>query len=649
MLARTIIFLAVTFTNCVVQAAVLDVSTLTKFVDPLPLPLVAAPTGMLDGVPYYEISVSQFQQQLHSELPPTKLWGYEGTFPGPTFEVNRDQAIKVRWINNLTDNQGAPLDHLLPYDTTIHGTTFHGSHGTHHAIPQARIVTHVHGAVTDEVSDGFPEWWVSPDATAEGNPFGGPAGNSILATYPNKQRAAGNWYHDHTMGITRLNVYAGMAGLYNIRDAEEQALGLPSGEYEIPLVIQDRSFYEDGELFYPAGPGDIVSPGVGDPLGSLPEEFPSESSIVPHFVADANLVNGMVWPHLEVEPRKYRFRMLNGANSRSYDLTLEPEEGAASSDPVTFYQIGTDSGLLTTTSERGSISMSPADRVDVVVDFSAFNPGDTLLMRNINPEADSGTTDQVMQLRVVAPTGIDDSNLPSQLSTFDRYAEENAVRTRTLTLDRVFDEYGRMELLLDGKKWTDANTETVVQGELEIWEFVNNTGMAHPMHLHMEAFQVLDRKDRFGNDIALADYELGYEDTVTVGPRETVRIMVRFDQFTGTFVWHCHILEHEDLEMMRTFRIVSPGDYNQDGSVDATDYTLWKNSFGTAGEDLLADGNNDGIVNLADYAIWRDHLSIAEATGGNHHLHPVPEPTAVGMLTLGAVFLAAAAARRRRR
>lgn len=610
------------------SAQVLDVSTLTKYLDPLPLPSLIAPSGTLDGAPLYNISVSQFQQQLHSQLPATTLWGYEGMYPGPTFEVDRDQTIKVRWTNDLRNDLGESLDHILPYDTTIHGAG--------PIFPQARTIAHVHGAVTDEDSDGFPEHWTSPDPNAAANGLGGPAGNTLVTTYTNNQRAAGNWYHDHSMGITRLNVYAGMAGFYNIRDSEEQSLGLPSGDYEIPLLLQDRSFYEDGELFYPAGPGDISSPGVGDPLEDLLQSgFPGDVSQVSRFLADANLVNGAVWPYLEVEARKYRFRMLNGANSRFYDLTLEPQPGAASSSPLTFNQIGTDSGLLTTPAQRTNVTLSPADRADVVVDFSAFSPGDSIFLRNSGPNASTGTTDQVMELRVVAPTAPDTSTLPTQLSSFDRYDELDAVRTRTLTLDSTSDQYGRTELLLNDSKWTDPNTETVVLGELEIWEFVNNTGMAHPMHLHMEAFQVLDRQDLSGNDIPLNDFELGFEDTVTVGPKETVRILVRFDQFTGTFVWHCHILEHEDLEMMRTFRIVSPGDYDQDGTVDSADYALWKDSFGFTGEDLAADGNNDGVVNIADYNVWRDHLGAGSAALNSTQSHRIliPEPC-TGLLAL---------------
>ena len=622
------------------MAQVLDVSTLTKFIDPLPRPGVLSPIGTMDGAPLYEVTVSQFTQQLHSELPATTLWGYEGSFPGPSFEVNRDETIKVRWVNDLADEFGTALDHILPYDTSVHGAG--------PAFPQARMVPHVHGAVADEASDGFPEWWVSPDPNAAGNVFGGPAGNSILTTFTNNQRAANAWYHDHSMGITRLNVYAGMAGLYNIRDTEESALGLPSDDYEIPIVIQDRSFYENGELFYPRGPGDLIDPGGSDPLGSLDAAgFTSDVSQVPRFLADANMVNGKVWPYLEVEPRKYRLRLLNGANTRSYDLSLEPQPGAASTDPIVFNQIGTDSGLLASTVQRTSVAMSPADRVDTVVDFSAFRPGDTILLRNSDSQATAGTTDQVMEIRVVQPTGTDDSNLPTQLSVFERYDEADAVRVRPLELTKERDEYGRDIFLLNGQKWTDPNTEIVVQGELEIWEIVNRTGMSHPMHLHMEAFQVLNRQAQ-GSETATDPeaYEMAFEDTVTVGPHETVRLMVKFSQFTGTFVWHCHILEHEDLEMMRTFRIVSPGDYDQDGDVDADDYTLWKNTFGTTGDDRAADGNNDGVVSLADYTVWRDHLSPSAAAGLTHL---VPEPPTAALLAAGLAAVVLAAHRRPRR
>jgi spore coat protein A len=249
--------------------SLVDASTLAKYVDPLPNPLdnTIAPTGVLDGAPLYEVSISQFQQRLHRDLPPTTLWGYNGMYPGPTFDVERGERIKVRWTNNLVDGAGQPLPHFLPYDSSLHGAAPTGGHAGHATeFPESRTVTHLHGGVVDEMSDGYPEHWFSGDPNAPANGMGGPAGNSLVTTYPNDQRAATMWYHDHAMAETRLNVYAGMAGFYFIRDAEEAARNLPSGKYEVPLMIQDRSFYDDGSLYYPGG--------------------------------EANLVNGVAWPFL---------------------------------------------------------------------------------------------------------------------------------------------------------------------------------------------------------------------------------------------------------------------------------------------------------------------------------------------------------------
>lgn len=288
----------------------LDPTSLTKYVDKVANPLsnIVSSSDQLDGASLYEVSITQFPQQLHSELPPTTVWGYNESYPGPTFEVWRDDPIKVRWINNLSDDDGVPLPHLLPLDTTVHGAG--------PQFPAARVVAHLHGGVVEAQSDGYPEHWFSADPAAAPNGMGGPAGNSVVYSYENRQPASTLWYHDHGMGITRLNVYAGLSGFYLVRDAAEESLNLPSGDFEVPLVIQDRSFYEDGQLFYPRGPGDLSDPGGLDPLGRLPEDFPSDASVVPHFLGDVNLVNGTIWPFMEVEPRKYRLRLLNGSNSR---------------------------------------------------------------------------------------------------------------------------------------------------------------------------------------------------------------------------------------------------------------------------------------------------------------------------------------------
>lgn len=545
----------------------MDPLSLTKYLDPLPNPLdnVVSPVGTMDGMDLYEVSITQFSQQLHSQLDPTTVWGYNGAYPGPTFDVQRNVPIKVNWINGLVDGTGTPLPHLLPVDTTVHGAG--------PQFPEARIVTHLHGGVVEPESDGFPEYWYSADPNAPANGMGGPAGNSALYTYHNQQPSSTLWYHDHGMGITRLNVYAGLAGFYLVRDAEEAALNLPSGNYEVPLVIQDRTFYDDGQLFYPAGPGDLTSPGVGDPLEGLddPNAFPSAASVVPQFFGDTNLVNGKVWPMLEVEPRKYRFRILNGSNARFYDLQLDA--GLAGTLP--FHQIGSDGGLLEATTDRSQMLMAPAERNDVIVDFSNLSVGSEVILRNFGPDgpfesptasyspADPDTTGQVMKFKVVGSSGPDTSSLPSTLVEVPRMTEDEAVATRQLSLVDELDEFGRPKLLLDGQNWTDPTTELPLQGTTEIWEITNSTVGSHPIHLHLVQFQVLDRFARPPGggepvEIPLEPYELGWKDTFKVNRRETVRVIARFEDFDGLYVWHCHILEHEDHEMMRRYEVV-PG------------------------------------------------------------------------------------------
>lgn len=554
-------FVACAAPQPVVGQNLLNASTLEKYVDLLPNPLdnVISPSEVSGGSPLYDVSIGQFQQKLHRDLQPTTLWGYNNSYPGPTFNVAANQEIKVRWTNNLVDNLGQPLNHFLPYDGTLHGAG-HGAPG----FPESRTVTHLHGGITPAGSDGYPEHWFTPDPNASPNGLGGPAGNSFITTYPNRQRAANLWYHDHAMAITRLNVYAGMAGFYTIRDAQEQALNLPSGKFEVPLMFQDRSFYENGELFYPSGPGDAGGHD-DDPLSGLPDHVHGEASVVQQFQGDANLVNGVVWPLMEVEPRKYRFRMLNGANARFYDLRLEDPSQSA----VPMHQIGSDVGLSDAVATRDQVFLGPADRADLIVDFSNYSAGDELLLKNLAPDgpfglnggpaANPNTTGQVMKFKIVAPTGPDDSSLPATLPAIERLDPADSVITRVLTLSRGTDELGRPKLLLNGRSWTDAISEVVKLGDVEIWQFNNLTPDAHPMHLHLGHFQILERFNRQSQQILpIAEYDQGWEDTFTVNPRENVKILVRFDQFAGRFVWHCHVLEHEDHEMMRPFEVIVP-------------------------------------------------------------------------------------------
>lgn len=511
---------------------------LTKFVDRLPIMETIKPTSRNHNGAYYEVRMEEFRQKLHRDLRPTRLWGYNSQFPGPTFEVMKGEPIQVKWINNL------PAKHFLPVDKSIH-------HLEHE--PEVRTVTHLHGSVTKPDSDGYPEAWYT-------NGFAqvGPYFEREVYEYPNNQRATTLWYHDHAMGITRLNVYAGLAGMYIIRDKREKSLPIPSGKYEIPLFIQDRSFNDDGSLFYPSQPDDATE--------SLPNP-----SIVPAFQGDTILVNGKVWPYLEVEPRKYRFRIVNGSNTRGYQLFLDSEQP--------FYQIGSDGGLMKKTVQESTIELDPAVRVDVIIDFSQYEGQNVTLKNNLGPNADpNDETDDIMQFRVSLPlSGEDKSIIPRHLSQIPSLKQNNIQAIRNLKLVGTDDEYGRPLLVLDNKKWMDPITEKPTLGSTEIWSLINVTGFSHPIHIHLIQFQVLDRQpfdlDNYNRDgsiiltgsaTAPLPNEQGWKDTIAAPSAQITRVIAKFEPYTGDYVWHCHILEHEDYDMMRPFTIIDPNSNNGD-------------------------------------------------------------------------------------
>jgi spore coat protein A len=524
------------------QSGSLDPSLLTKYIDPLPIPDVLQPQGQAEQAAFYQVAMEQFPQNLHSELPPTPVWGYAGSYPGPTIEARRNKPVVVKWINDL------PTAHLLPVDTTLHGAE--------PGVPQVRTIVHLHGGHTQPQFDGFPDdWYASEDPK-----------NFAVFRYKNDQEPAALWYHDHVVGNTRLNVYAGLAGFYIIRDEVEDALHLPSGPYEVPLLIQDRSFNVDGTLFYPA-----ESPIPGAPL----------PSVLPRFVGDAILVNGKVWPYLEVEPRKYRFRVLNGSNSRPYRLRFTSQ---SSGQDIPFYQIGTDNSLLDAPVEVGidgkpQVVLAPAERADLIVDFSMVATGDEVLLRNLSPGGfpfDPDTTGQVMLFRVSLPPAPGEGPLPMTLRPVPRLDPADAVRTRNLTLDQVPDEFGRPKFLLNNATWTDPVTEDPKLNTTEIWNLINLTPSGHPMHLHLVSFQVLWRRafdvEHYkltgellftGPEMPPSPNEDGLKDMVRVPPGQVASIIAHFD-IPGQYVWHCHILEHEDHEMMRPFEVV-PGNPGNGG------------------------------------------------------------------------------------
>jgi len=444
-------------------------------------------------------------------LPPTPLWGYDGRSPGPTFEAVRGQPLLVEWINAL------PTRHFLPID--------HNIHGAERAKPAVRTVTHVHGARVPAGSDGYPEDWYA-------------SGHSALYHYPNGQDAATLWYHDHAMGITRLNIYAGLFGAFNVRDSDEQALGLPSGEFDLPLILCDRLIGKDGQLYYPVS-DDPSAPWVMQCNGNL------------------TLCNGKLFPYFEVEPRRYRLRLINVANTSFFDLSL------SHSQP--FQQIGSDQGLLSAPLERTRIELYPAERADVVVDFSAL-AGLSVQLR----QHGEGLLEFRVGARASERSNREASALPASLRPVTRIDPASAVRDRVLTLEEMDDAGGNaMTMLLDGKRWSDPITENPRQHSTETWSFVNLTGDAHPIHLHLVRFQVIDRRpfDLFAWNASRTlkytgpaqlppPHEAGWKDTVRADAGMVTRIAMRFDGEPGRYVWHCHFLEHEDNEMMRPYQLL---------------------------------------------------------------------------------------------
>jgi spore coat protein A len=522
---------------------------LASYVTPLAVPPVIRPAS--GGV--VPIRMVPFQHRAHRDLPAATMWGYNGSWPGPTLEARQGRPFSIRWSNHL------PIQHFLPVDTTIHGSE--------EGVPEVRTVTHVHGAQVWPDSDGYPDAWVTSDGKS------GPVAAADPAHFPNQQAAATLWYHDHALGITRLNVYAGLAGFFLIRDDEEDALHLPAGPYEIPLMIQDRSFGADGSLLYP------------------PAKEGTHPMWMQEFFGDTICVNGKAAPFLEVEPRKYRFRMVNGSNSRFYHLTLVPADasGKRNGRPVDappFRQIGADGGLLPAPLSLHYLIISPGERFDLVIDFSPYKGENFALLNDAPaPYARGGQVvpADVMLFKVTKPlAGKDTSLLPEKLAPWVPFDPARAVRERTLALtemDRAGDGY-TMIGLLGMKHWDDPITEDPKAGSTEIWSFANATGDVHPMHIHLVQFQVLNRQTfdvktylESGKLILTgipmppeANERPAWKDTIKAYGGHVTRVIARFDLPPGTapkpgdelrYVWHCHVLEHEDNEMMRPYKVLA--------------------------------------------------------------------------------------------
>jgi spore coat protein A len=646
----------------------LDPTQVSQFVTPLLVPPVMPQIGTIRSsagpIDVYEISVRQFEQQvLPAGLPKTLVWGYGPVTsdhrraalihnaPSLTIEAKWNRPTRITWVNDLVDAHGEYLPHLLPVDPTLHWANPLGGVGGRDMRPTftsdpgryvgpVPLVTHVHGAVgVGDESDGYAEAWYLPAATnlpadcaTEGtwyDFFAGKASErygvdwapgSATFQYPNPDRASTNWYHDHTLGMTRLNVYAGPAGFYIIRGGPDDAVvdartggpaELPGPApkendkfppnktyYEIPIAIQDRSFNADGSLFYPDTReffDGIVEPYVPD----------GEFSPIwnPEFFGNTIMVNGATWPFHTVEQRRYRFRFLNGCQSRFLILDFSGITG------VDVWQIGNEGGFLASpvdvTGDHGNrLVMGLAERADVIVDFTNVPLG-SFVLQNIGPDepfgggepghdfpiADPETTGRIMRFDVVPAAGPDPSTPPEFLALPPILALPPETVTRRLALIEMMghghdadgeEVEGPVEALLGTldehgmpveQLWMDPVSENPAVGATEVWEFYNTTGDAHPMHVHEVVFEVVGREGLVtdGDDLALPlqldglargpePWETGFKDTVIAYPLEVTRVRATFAN-PGQFVWHCHIVEHEDNEMMRPFRIgpVQPG------------------------------------------------------------------------------------------
>jgi len=541
---------------------------LEKFVQPMPIPEVLEPDGRRRGADYYEVSMEEFERKVHPDLPPTTFWGFEGTVPGPVIKARSRERIKVRF-----DNTDLPSEHLLEIDERVGGTKPEDYDDHDGPVPDVRTVVHQHGLNIPWQSDGQALSWKSPDGVT------GPRYVKDVHDIPNRQGRTTTTYHDHALGISRLNNYAGLHGFYIIEGLRERFTRLPRGDYDIPIMLQDKTFESDGSLHYP-------------------DEF------IPNFAGDTAFVNGAVWPYLEVEPRRYRFRLVNQSNGRTFSLSLARHEDghdgghAESAGHVpTMYQIAPDHGFLEDVVAIGhggdmeSLTIAPFERAEIVVDFSD-HAGETFTVTNDaefpfaggghdggGGHDDGGDGDhdahlgEVFQLRVTDPDHrVRDRSadprklrLPRQRS----YNEHAVQETRHMTMGMKMVD-GLPTHVLNGKTFHDGGEIAKPQlGTTEIWELENNTMHTHPIHVHLIDFEVIGRGPD-GTDDPLPN-ERGSKDVVRVNPGETVRIITRFGDYTGKFPWHCHILEHEEQSMMRMFEVVTGRDDDDERGRDRDD------------------------------------------------------------------------------
>ncbi|MDG9709467.1 multicopper oxidase family protein [Streptomyces sp. DH10] len=557
------------------------------------IPPTARPTRGADGVHHLTVEMRTATVSLHSQLPPTAVWAYEGHAPGPTIDVRRGERLRVAWVNRLTGT--IPLT-AVQVPNVKQTPPVWDQPGRDGVAPMAEVqnlrpwpVTHLHGALTGSGNDGWPENVLAPGAAQ-------------LAEYLNDQPASALFYHDHAMAVTAWNVMAGLQGMYIIRDDEEDALGLPSGPYEVPLLLADRNLETDDD-------------------GNLTGRLLHKTAVIQSepllwlrgFTGPFTMVNSTIWPHLDVKPRWYRFRVVNGANTRQYRLALIDEDGK----PVptgSVHQIGTDDGLLPRpVPVDDGVTLGAAERADLLIDFSAFQ-GRRLRLVNTNGNPDPGPWPQVMEFRVSSARVSDPFVLPKQLSRGYKRLTESNLPEHSDRLVVLTPQGPGQALCWEMEKTEDVPDTLPADGVVQVqerdggvttyrrtasdfydpvrffvrarswerWRFLHvaPSGWAHPMHIHTTSFQILERQtyDVSGFKIFTMDdgslgcgtatpvawtgtgtvspAEEGWKDTVRANAGELVTVAGYFGDTSGKYVYHCHMLEHEDMGMMRQFVVL---------------------------------------------------------------------------------------------
>ena len=634
----------------------LDASTIPKFVNQLTRPATFVPSGtkfdrqLGRNVPLYQVTENTiFQQVLPPGFPKTKMYAYGGSAnvaapgqpqniqtvfssPGPTFEATKDQRIFVNYTNNLSGAHMFPVDPTImaanPNNAPIPTAPF-APFPPGYAQFQSPIVTvaHLHGGVTPSDSDGFPLSWFSRGQTRTGPTFDG-----STFEYFNGQLPTMLWYHDHALGMTRLNLAAGLEGMFIIRDPAHDAVAplLPSGQFEMPLMLTDRAFNTDGSIQFNID-------------GDNPDLHPYW---VPEYIGNVIMVNGKAWPNMNVQRRQYRFRIVDGSNARFYNLALQKKDGSL----LPFIQVGADGSYLPAPVTLTSIFMAICERVDILVDFSNLPAGTKVVMTNSAnapfPGGDpvDGNDGVVMQFTVQNTTAVHPKPLPATLITVPTLVETpNIGNPKIFTLNEQEADGGPVAVLIDGRHFDEAVTELPRVGTTEAWYFQNLTEDAHPIHIHLVEFQLEDRqiidRDRFKDywerknlnadgiqgelpldhppvrinvetvtdtgdgrprdflfdptdttscthpdptsgcptqPVPPSPSEAGWKDVFLAPPFSVTRIRIRlapqevkesnlfpgkntfpFDPTQGPgYVWHCHILDHEDNDMMRPMAIV---------------------------------------------------------------------------------------------